>query len=63
MNFESVSQSNPCHICGKSDWCSRTADGKYHICRRVHQDGGKRKVDSAGCEYFVYLNKGHQYDV
>ena len=54
-----VDVTTPCRICGKADWCSRSADGAYAICRRVADVGtgearGRVKVDRAGAEYWVY---------
>jgi hypothetical protein len=54
--FKAVTQKNPCAICGKPSWCSRTADGKTLLCRRVSL-GGIRKVDKSGCEYFLHFTE------
>src|ERR1051326_6071833 len=44
----------PCPICDKSDWCTRTAEGTYAICRRLDTGQGRHKVDQAGGDYWVY---------
>lgn len=43
----------PCPICGKTDWCSVSADGSVAICRRV-AEGGVRRQDRVGAEYWVH---------
>ena len=48
-----VSVDNPCLVCGKTDWCSLSADGAVALCRRV-AEGGSRRVDRAGGEYWVH---------
>jgi len=45
--YKRVSRARPCLICGKTDWCSRTADDSISFCARVtagadrlsHKDG------------------------
>ena len=34
--FRPVTRTEPCAICGKPDWCRRTADGA-HECHRIHE--------------------------
>jgi hypothetical protein len=53
-----VSPEHPCVICGKPDWCSRTADGRVAVCRRnphsATHGAGDRRVDRSGGEYWLY---------
>lgn len=58
MKFKTVSKGHPCDICGKPDWCTRSDDENYAICRRVLQNGGIRKTDQSGCDYYLYKKKG-----
>lgn len=48
-----VSRSDPCTICGKADWCARSRDGIWVLCRRVGQ-GGIHKTDKTGVDYWLY---------
>jgi hypothetical protein len=41
-----ATKANPCPICGKTGWCSRTADGQVAICMR--SDEGAFKVTRNG---------------
>lgn len=34
-NLKRVNNSHPCPICGKTDWCSFTSDGKLALCSRT----------------------------
>jgi hypothetical protein len=52
-SWRNVHRSDPCEICGKGDWCSRTADRVWALCRRV-DSGGQRRVDRAGMEYWLH---------
>jgi hypothetical protein len=36
--LRAVTRRAPCEVCGKSDWCSITADGARVICMRVRSD-------------------------
>lgn len=52
--WKPVTRKDPCNRCGKPDWCSRSTDARFEICRR-HNDGtAKPGVDSSGSEYFIY---------
>jgi hypothetical protein len=35
VRYKRVSRLNPCQICGKPDWCSRTRDGSISFCART----------------------------
>jgi hypothetical protein len=52
--WRNVRRSDPCEICGKGDWCSRSDDGAWALCRRVDA-GGQRRLDRAGSEYWLHL--------
>ncbi len=51
--WHSATPDQPCPICGKPDWCSLSSDGTVALCRRV-AEGGVRRVDRAGVEYWVH---------
>lgn len=46
-----VTRREPCLICGKPDWCSRTADGKISFCART-TDGADRLSRKEGWGVF-----------
>lgn len=50
----SVNKVEPCEICHRPDWCSRSIDGFTAICRREDNGSGTEKIDSTGTPYFVY---------
>jgi hypothetical protein len=49
-----VDRQEPCPICGKPDWCSRSRDGAWVACRRLDTGGGLQRVDKAGVDYWLY---------
>jgi hypothetical protein len=51
--WRNVHRSDPCGVCGKGDWCSRTTDRAWALCRRVDA-GGQRRLDRAGMEYWLH---------
>ena len=55
-----VTEESPCHVCGKSDWCSVSADGKKAICRRKDGGAGVRRTDKSGQDYWLYDLNGHR---
>jgi hypothetical protein len=55
-----VTEESPCHVCGKSDWCSVSADGKKAICRRKDGGAGVRRTDKSGQDYWLYEHNGHR---
>jgi len=55
-----VTGESPCHVCGKSDWCSVSADGKKAICRRKDGGAGVRRTDRSGQNYWLYELNGHR---
>ena len=50
--WRNVRRGDPCGICGKASWCSRSDDGAWALCRRV--DGGEHRVDRSGCDYWLH---------
>lgn len=60
-NWQTVTKHDPCPICGKPDWCSRTADGKVVACRRVNNGEGIHKVDKNGDDYWLYIENGEGF--
>ena len=62
MKFINARKGSPCEICGKQDWCSRSTDGDFIICRRILRDGGELKIDSSGGEYYLYKKQRRSYD-
>jgi hypothetical protein len=57
-----VTEESPCHVCGKSDWCSVSADGKKAICRRKDGGAGVRRTDKSEQDYWLYELNGHGGD-
>src|SRR5918999_3583171 len=55
-----VTEESPCHVCGKSDWCSVSADGKKAICRRKDDGTGVHRTDKSGQDYWLYELNGHR---
>ena len=55
-----VTEDSPCHVCGKSDWCSVSADGTKAICRRKDGGAGVRRTDKSGQDYWLYDLNGHR---
>ena len=53
-NWTHVTCDQPCTICGKPDWCSRSADFAVSVCRRVGTTGGRQKVDRSGATFWIY---------
>ena len=49
-----VSHSEPCRICSRPDWCTRSVDGAWTICRRVDNGTGLHRVDKSGGEFWLY---------
>src|SRR5215211_8484039 len=54
-----VTEESPCHVCGKPDWCSVSADGKKAICRRKDDGTGVLRTDKSGQDYWLYELNGH----
>src|SRR5215208_6293315 len=54
-----VTEESPCHVCGKSDWCSVSADGKKAICRCKDDGSGVLRSDKPGQDYWLYDLNGH----
>jgi hypothetical protein len=52
--WREVSRREPCPLCGKCSWCSRSADGVWVACRRLDTGEGIHRVDKAGIDYWLY---------
>lgn len=61
MPWREVTRSEPCPICGKPDWCSRSEDGRWAVCRRVDTGEGRHKVDKAGTDFWLYRLDGRPW--
>lgn len=57
--WRSVTEESPCHVCGKSGWCSVSGDRKKAICRRRNNGSGVHRVDKSGQDYWLYDMNGH----
>src|SRR5215211_836469 len=58
--WQPVTENTPCHVCGKPDWCSVSADHKKAICRRKDDGTGSRRTDKSGQDYWLYELNGHR---
>lgn len=47
-----VSRTEPCAICGRSSWCTRSADGNVSKC--MWKPNGEAKLDRSGSPYWIY---------
>jgi hypothetical protein len=56
-SWRGVTRGNPCPICGKTNWCSASADGNWVSCRRLDTGNGIHRVDRAGADYWLYQIK------
>ena len=54
IEWQEVTRSSPCKICGKPGWCSATPDGVWAVCRRVDTGDGRHKIDQGGGDYWLY---------
>lgn len=52
--WREVTKAEPCPICGRPDWCSRSIDGAWVVCRRVNNGDGLHRVDRSGADYWLY---------
>lgn len=52
-SWQNVSSRQPCQVCGSPDWCGRSADGQYALCRRHGPPGARPKADRHGVPYYV----------
>lgn len=55
--WRNVRRGDPCGLCGKPSWCSRSDDGAWALCRRVDA-GGEHRVDRAGMDYWLHRLAG-----
>ena len=53
-DWHSVSTTCPCSVCGKGSWCTRSADGRWAVCRRLDNGAGLHRVDRSGGEFWLY---------
>src|SRR5438093_3676566 len=58
-SWHHVSPSAPCAICGKADWCARSVDGAWALCRRVNNGTGLHRVDKSGGEFWLHRVGAH----
>jgi hypothetical protein len=58
-----VSHCQPCPICDKPDWCARSSDGVWALCRRVDTGAGVHKVDKAGADYWLYHHAPYRHSI
>ena len=58
--WRAASTDSPCHVCGKPDWCSMSADCKKAICRRKDDGSGVLRTDKSGQDYWLYELNGHE---
>lgn len=54
-----VTRAQPCGICGKPDWCSRSADGQIQLCRRQQGPGAIERKDSSGGVYWLHFARDY----
>jgi P4 family phage/plasmid primase-like protien len=57
-SWVNVTRADPCPVCEHPDWCSRTEDGSFVICRRRSNGQGVEKTDSAGATYYLHRLNG-----
>ena len=53
LDWVTVGRDAPCMICDKPDWCARSSDGVWMICRRLDA-GGRHRVDAGGTDFWLY---------
>ena len=58
--FLRVTERHPCFICGKPDWCSRTASGRFSICMRIRT--GAAKINAQGGAIFPHEDTSSQFN-
>ncbi|MGZ3775209.1 MAG: DUF3854 domain-containing protein [Pseudobdellovibrionaceae bacterium] len=51
-----VTRKNPCARCLSGNWCSRSSDGNFEICRRNNDGTANTRLDKNGSEYHLYFN-------
>ncbi len=56
--YRRVSRTRPCHICGKPDWCSRTATETISFCARSTLNANRVSKHGWG----VYFHEGFGFD-
>ena len=60
--WKDASPQDPCPICGKEEWCSRSSDGGVALCRRWASSPiygtGKEKIDKSSATYWLFRLHG-----
>lgn len=56
--WRQVTRQEPCPICAKGDWCSRSIDNAWIACRRLDSGEGIHRLDKAGIDYWLYRLDG-----
>ncbi len=51
-----VNRSDPCPICGRTDWCRQNST--WIVCRRVDNGQGIHRLDKSGADYWLYKRDG-----
>jgi hypothetical protein len=52
--WQRVSRTNPCPICGRPDWCQNSTDGELAICMRVEQGCERTCRDKNGTPMYLH---------
>lgn len=55
--WATVTPESPCEICGKTDWCARSSDGR-RVCRRISDGAIAQRIDRSGSVYWVHAAPG-----
>ena len=53
-NWQRVSAAHPCPICGKSDYCALTVDGRLAKCMRVEAGAFRTDRDKNGSPFYLH---------
>ena len=58
--WDRVSQSKPCVVCGKPDWCTRERHGRYDCCMRIESD---RPASNGGWLHNESIDRGQAVEL